>query len=1103
MGHRLATQLVALIVVVTLLSGGAVGLLVIDRARQALREEILLSSLAAADLAASLAAGYMFAAEGDARDLALSSELRTRGVAQGDLGLATPALEGWLPLHPTVLGVGIVDLTGVTRATGLVDKSFVNVQANAERDWFQGTLSSGEPFLGAPGVSPVTHKPQVPYGVPVRDEAGTMRGILIASISIEALSNTITAVQVGPNARTSLNDIQHGVILAHVDPSRILQAVSGKNEATNRLDARQRGAMENVNSSGQRTLAAFAPVIGLPWGLIIQQPLEDAYAPVDELLREVVALIAVALVLAAAVGAGLAVGITRPIRRLRTALEAMAGGELGQRVRTTRRDELGELGRGFDRMADRLQQTLTDLQEGEATFRGIISAAFDGFAIHDDGTILEVSETFASLFGHTQHELVGGSVLDLVAPESREMVMHNILAGLEEPYECIGVTRDQEPFYMELVGHACRFEGRPARTVAVRDVTVRRQAEEQRNRMAAIMDFSSEAIVGTTESGLVTDWNRGAQRIYGYSAQEMVGSPVDRIIPPEGGPGLAELRERISRHERIQSLETVRVRKDGTRIEVSISISPVRDGLGRVVGSATVAHDITERKRAEAALQESETRYRRLVELSPQAILVHDGTTILYANLAAARLAGETGPAELVGTLFWDLVHPDDRDTLRLSLAALPAEREVDNCVEARLVLRDGQVLETEVSAIQTTYGGQPAYQTIVNDITPRKTAEKQARSLAQVEKLRALGQMATGIAHDLNQSLMLVASYSDLAKRALDREPPDLEELRELFTTATQAALDGGEAVKRLLLFTRQSAEHEVQPVDLNSLVREVARMTAPHWRDTPQVEGRPIRLSVEAVGFPLIVGSAARLREALTNLVFNAVDALPAGGAIQLAVMGDGERAIIRVTDTGVGMNPEVQARIFEPFYTTKGGSGTGLGLSLVYGIVEQHGGSVHVRSAPGEGTAFQLSFPLLEATALAAPPATRSDTPRVLEPLRVLAVDDEPAMTKAIVRMLRPAGHLVSVAASGEEALARMAVEEFDVVVSDMGMGSGMNGWEFAAAVKRQWPNVRFLLATGWGAAIDPSEASAKGVEAILSKPYRPSDLEQALAGPDLAA
>jgi hypothetical protein len=168
------------------------------------------------------------------------------------------------------------------RATGQPDKSFVNLQANTERDWFQGALISGAPFLGAPGVSTVTHKPQVPYGVPVRDEAGTMRAILVATISIEALSNTITAVQVGPNARTSMNDMQHGLILAHVDRNRILQPISGKNEATIRLDAGQRGAIENLSSSGQRTLAAFAPVPGLPWGLIIQQPLEDAYAPVDD-----------------------------------------------------------------------------------------------------------------------------------------------------------------------------------------------------------------------------------------------------------------------------------------------------------------------------------------------------------------------------------------------------------------------------------------------------------------------------------------------------------------------------------------------------------------------------------------------------------------------------------------------------------------------------------------------------------------------------------------------------------------------------------------------------------------------------------------------------
>src|SRR5258708_14608985 len=159
--------------------------------------------------------------------------------------------------------------------------------------------------------------------------------------------------------------------------------------------------------------------------------------------------------------------------------------------------------------------------------------------------------------------------------------------------------------------------------------------------MSAIVDSSSEAIVGTGEDGIVTHWNGGAERMYGYSAREMVGSPITCIIPHECGFEFAQLTARLSRDERIQNYETPRLRKDGTRIEVAVSISQVRDGLGRPMGSATVAHDITERKRAEAALQESETRYRRLVELSPQATLVHDGATILYANLAAARLTGE------------------------------------------------------------------------------------------------------------------------------------------------------------------------------------------------------------------------------------------------------------------------------------------------------------------------------------------------------------------------------------------------------------------------------------------------------------------------------
>jgi CheY-like chemotaxis protein len=384
-------------------------------------------------------------------------------------------------------------------------------------------------------------------------------------------------------------------------------------------------------------------------------------------------------------------------------------------------------------------------------------------------------------------------------------------------------------------------------------------------------------------------------------------------------------------------------------------------------------------------------------------------------------------------------------------------------------------------------------------DITDAKHAEQQTRALAQSEKLRALGQMATGIAHDLNQSLMLVASYSDLARQALAADPPDLVELEDLLTTTTQAALDGGETVKRLLQFTRAAPEQDSQAVDLSKVVRDAAHLTAPRWRDAAQAAGRPIGLDLVAEGHPTVQGSWAQLRDLMTNLIFNAVDALPMGGTTGLRVVAEDGQGIIEISDSGVGMSVEVQERVFEPFFTTKGEGGTGMGLAMVFGIVEQHGGRFEVRSAPGAGNVFRITLPLIEASAIHAPPRTVEPA----GPLRILAVDDEPMMTRAVVRMLKPSGHVVSVASSGEEALEKLAEQTFDVIVSDMGMGSGMNGWELAEEVKRLWPDVRFMLATGWGAAIDPGKARASGVEIVLSKPYHPEELLAALASTDRAA
>lgn len=372
--------------------------------------------------------------------------------------------------------------------------------------------------------------------------------------------------------------------------------------------------------------------------------------------------------------------------------------------------------------------------------------------------------------------------------------------------------------------------------------------------------------------------------------------------------------------------------------------------------------------------------------------------------------------------------------------------------------------------------------------------ARKRLIDANQSEKLRALGQLASGVAHDLNQSLGIIAGYSELAGRELSGARPDLASVRERLSLVSQAAQDGGVTVKRLLTFARGRVDGEAETIDLGVLLTDVAKLTAPRWRDLAQVEGHPIDLTVEAIGDVQIRGWASTLREAVLNLVLNALDALPNGGAIHLAAERTGATVEVTVSDTGVGMTPEIQSRIFEPFFTTKGERGTGLGLAMVHSIVEQHRGSISVGGSPGHGTTFTLSFPA-DATVKPQPAPIVVHTPQ--PKLRVLAVDDEAPLAQLVAALLRPRGHQVVTALSGEEALALLHGQTFDLVISDLGMGPGMTGWELATHARTLRPSIAFVLATGWGAEIDPDEARTRCVHAVLAKPFRGAQLDDLIA------
>ncbi len=378
-----------------------------------------------------------------------------------------------------------------------------------------------------------------------------------------------------------------------------------------------------------------------------------------------------------------------------------------------------------------------------------------------------------------------------------------------------------------------------------------------------------------------------------------------------------------------------------------------------------------------------------------------------------------------------------------------------------------------------------------------RRTREAAVRD----ERFRALGQMASGIGHNINNGLVPILSLADLLQRDASLPPA----VRERLTTMQAAARGIADSVVRLRTFYRPPGEAATfAAFDLDRTVRDVLTVTQPRWLDAPQQHGRNIDVVVESEpGLPGLYGDEAEIREALMNLVINAVDAMPAGGRLTIATRRHGPAGLaVEVRDTGAGMSPEVRERCLEPFFTTKGELGTGLGLAMVHGTARRHDAVLEIESEPGAGTTVRLGFPatapLPAAGKEAGSPASAADAPR-----RVLCIDDEPVVGDTIEAMMRAAGHDVRLERGGEAGLVafRSALaggRRFDVVVTDLGMPN-VDGGQVARAVKEAAPDVRVILVTGWGPFLDDDLEARRWVDHVLSKPVEFDELCALVAGP----
>lgn len=362
------------------------------------------------------------------------------------------------------------------------------------------------------------------------------------------------------------------------------------------------------------------------------------------------------------------------------------------------------------------------------------------------------------------------------------------------------------------------------------------------------------------------------------------------------------------------------------------------------------------------------------------------------------------------------------------------------------------------------------------------KTAQER---LVRSETLQALGEMASGAAHHLNNMLAVVVARVQLLRMTVDDAA-----IQGPLEVLEQAAMDGAETVRRLQAFGSGRPSQEMAAVDLAQIAKEGLEFTRPRWRDEAQVKGSQIEPHLELIQVPPVFGAASELREVVTNLILNAVDAMPGGGRIALKSWSEKEWVCLSVSDNGMGMSDEVRRRAFEPFFSTKGLNRAGLGLSVAYGIVKRHGGKISLESWEGKGTTVTLRFPYgVDQIGLGSGNPLLSSTagqPAPVRPARILVIDDEAGVRAVLAAVLVTQGHVVDQAASGPEGLAMLEGGCYDVVITDLGMPE-MTGWQVAREVKSRWPGTPIALVTGWGESIDQKIMADHGVEALLLKPF----------------
>ena len=756
---------------------------------------------------------------------------------------------------------------------------------------------------------------------------------------------------------------------------------------------------------------------------------------------------------------------------------------------------------GFEVDADRIHLLLDAVTE------------YAIYMLDPDGLVTSWNAGAEHLKGYGPAEILGQPYERFFTRDDQQRnVPAHILATTKEAgrHESEGwrVRKDGVRFWASAILHKVQDKaGRHIGFVQVtRDITQRKATqdallESERRFRILVQGVTDYAICMIDPSGIVINWNTGAARIKGYTADEIIGQHISRFYSREDrAAGLPARGLATAAREGRFETEGWRVRKDGTRFWAAVVLDAIYDPSGDLVGFAKITRDITERREAQDRLRESERQFRLLVNgVTDYALFMLDPNGIVTSwNSGAERIKGYTA-AEIIGQHFSRFYTVSERAAGVPTRALQTAMTQGRFEAESWRVRKDGSLFWANVviDPIVDDNGQVLGFSKLTRDITERRNAQlamqKTQTQLAQIQKMEALGQLTGGVAHDFNNLLMVVSGYIPLIKQRLSNDPKG-QHAAEAIELAAQR---GATLTRQLLSFSRRQSLnpttvhlHEVmeaaRPI-LDSLlggtVRYVTTILPDVW---------PVRVD------------RSELELAIVNMSVNARDAMgTAGGTIAVTAenasfaRGDiadnleGDFVAFTVADTGQGMPPDILAKVFDPFFTTKGeGKGTGLGLSQVHGFVHQSGGGIAIASEMGQGTRITLYLPRTSADMNADVPAeARSLSAGAC---KVLLVEDNPDVAEVTVELLARMG--CETEKVGDAAAALEAVEggKFDLMLSDIVMAGPMNGLDLARAVRKKHPDLLIVLATGY------SDAAVQAATefTVLRKPYNVADLDQAI-------